>query len=128
ESLQGNEQWVNGVKGLQQECLTASVSQPGEQRSKELRQEGADVPPGTIEDWLEKRAKRLTAAQSNSALPEKPAPFQYPPGWPPVQELPPSLLGVREEPMSGGAGGIARREHRAAPGRAANPNPGWNPR
>ena len=32
---------------------------------KELRQEGADVPPGTVEDWLEKRAKRLSAAQSN---------------------------------------------------------------
>lgn len=27
----------------------------------------------------------------HSALPEKPAPFQYPLGWPPVQELPPSL-------------------------------------
>ncbi|KAM6317830.1 zinc finger matrin-type protein 5 isoform 7-T8 [Podargus strigoides] len=37
----------------------------GELRSKELWQEGADVPPGTIEDWLEKRAKRLSMAQSN---------------------------------------------------------------
>ncbi|KAI6076406.1 Zinc finger matrin-type protein 5 [Aix galericulata] len=26
-----------------------------------------------------------------SSLPEKPLPFQYPPGWPPPQELPPSL-------------------------------------
>lgn len=56
----------NGVKGLQSEYLIALfLSQPGEQRSKELQQEGADVPPGTIEDWLEKRAKRLSAAQSN---------------------------------------------------------------
>lgn len=60
----------NGLKGLQREGLIAlslslSLSQPGEQRSKELRQEGADIPPGTIEDWLEKRAKRLSAAQSN---------------------------------------------------------------
>uniref|UniRef100_A0A8B9NG43 Zinc finger matrin-type protein 5 n=1 Tax=Accipiter nisus TaxID=211598 RepID=A0A8B9NG43_9AVES len=45
------------------EKLSAQVQ--GEQRSKELRQEGADIPPGTIEDWLEKRAKRLSAAQSN---------------------------------------------------------------
>ncbi|KAM6111741.1 zinc finger matrin-type protein 5 [Pterocles gutturalis] len=71
------------------EKLSAQVQ--GEQRSKELQQEGADIPPGTIEDWLERRAKRLSATQSNSALPEKPAPFQYPPGWPPVQDLPPSL-------------------------------------
>uniref|UniRef100_A0A8B9C7X4 Zinc finger matrin-type protein 5 n=1 Tax=Anser brachyrhynchus TaxID=132585 RepID=A0A8B9C7X4_9AVES len=45
------------------EKLSAQVQ--GEQRLKELRQEGADVPLGTIEDWLEKRAKRLSAAQSN---------------------------------------------------------------
>ncbi|KAM7089666.1 LOW QUALITY PROTEIN: zinc finger matrin-type protein 5 [Ciconia maguari] len=37
------------------EKLSAQVQ--GEQRSKELRQEGADVPAGTIEDWLEKRAR-----------------------------------------------------------------------
>ncbi|KAM4648879.1 zinc finger matrin-type protein 5 isoform 1-T3 [Amazona ochrocephala] len=48
------------------EKLSAQVQ--GEQRSKELQQEGADVPPGTIEDWLEKRAKRLSAAQSNRDL------------------------------------------------------------
>uniref|UniRef100_A0A8C6YM97 Zinc finger matrin-type protein 5 n=1 Tax=Nothoprocta perdicaria TaxID=30464 RepID=A0A8C6YM97_NOTPE len=78
--------------GLPGECLI-TLSQLGEQQLKELRQEGADVPLGTIEDWLEKRAKRLSAAQNNRycSLPEKPAPFQYPLGWPPVQELPPSL-------------------------------------
>ncbi|NWH41249.1 ZMAT5 protein, partial [Chloropsis hardwickii] len=70
------------------EKLSAQVQ--GEKRLKELQREGADIPPGTIEDWLDKRAQRLSTAQSNSAL-EKPAPFQYPPGWPPVQELPPSL-------------------------------------
>ncbi|XP_039242919.1 zinc finger matrin-type protein 5 isoform X1 [Pipra filicauda] len=46
------------------EKLSAQVQ--GEKRLKELRQEGADIPPGTIEDWLEKRAQRLSAAQSNS--------------------------------------------------------------
>ncbi|NWW65736.1 ZMAT5 protein, partial [Ifrita kowaldi] len=71
------------------EKLSAQVQ--GEKRLKELQREGADILPGTIEDWLDKRAQRLSAAQSNSALPEKPVPFQYPPGWPPVQELPPSL-------------------------------------
>ncbi|KAM9281240.1 zinc finger matrin-type protein 5 isoform 2-T7 [Morus bassanus] len=49
------------------EKLSAQVQ--GEQRLKELRQEGADVPLGTIEDWLEKRAKRLSAAQSNRLAP-----------------------------------------------------------
>ncbi|XP_019362269.1 PREDICTED: zinc finger matrin-type protein 5 isoform X1 [Gavialis gangeticus] len=62
-----------------------------ERRSKEQQQEGADVPVGTIKEWLEKRAKRLSLAQSNSPLPEKPSVFQYPPGWPPIQDLPPSL-------------------------------------
>lgn len=54
----------NRARGARGEGLTA-LSQTGEQRLKELRQEGADVPLGTIEDWLEKRAKRLSAAQSN---------------------------------------------------------------
>lgn len=40
-------------------------SQAGEKRLKELQREGADIPPGTIEDWLDKRAQRLSAAQSN---------------------------------------------------------------
>lgn len=53
-----------GVKRWQCKPLTA-LSQPGEQRLRELRQEGAEIPPGTIEIWLEKRAKRLSAAQSN---------------------------------------------------------------
>lgn len=52
------------MRGARGKHLTA-LSRAGEQRLKELRQEGADVPLGTIEDWLEKRAKRLSAAQSN---------------------------------------------------------------
>ncbi|XP_015150333.1 zinc finger matrin-type protein 5 isoform X2 [Gallus gallus] len=48
------------------EKLSAQVQ--GEQRLRELRQEGAEIPPGTIENWLEKRAKRLSVAQSNSCL------------------------------------------------------------
>ncbi|XP_052545725.1 zinc finger matrin-type protein 5 isoform X4 [Tympanuchus pallidicinctus] len=47
------------------EKLSAQVQ--GEQRLRELRQEGAEIPPGTIEIWLEKRAKRLSTAQSNSS-------------------------------------------------------------
>uniref|UniRef100_A0A8C8REX4 Zinc finger matrin-type protein 5 n=1 Tax=Pelusios castaneus TaxID=367368 RepID=A0A8C8REX4_9SAUR len=75
------------------EKLSAQVQE--ERRSKE---EGADVPAGTIEDWLEKRAKRLSLAQSNSSLMEKTSVFQYPPGWPPIQDLPPSL----QAPLPGG--------------------------
>lgn len=40
--------------------------------------------------WQSKEA-HLCPFHLRSALPEKPAPFQYPPGWPPLQELPPSL-------------------------------------
>nr|XP_003230445.3 PREDICTED: zinc finger matrin-type protein 5 [Anolis carolinensis] len=53
-------------------------------------------PPGCLEDWLEKRAKRLRATESNSSLPEEeeeeeaPPPHR-PPGWPPEHGLPPSL-------------------------------------
>uniref|UniRef100_A0A674J0X3 Uncharacterized protein n=1 Tax=Terrapene triunguis TaxID=2587831 RepID=A0A674J0X3_9SAUR len=65
-----------------------SLPQTEERRSKE---EGAEVPAGTVEDWLEKRAKRVSLAQSNSSLTEKTLVFQYPPGWPPIQDLPPSL-------------------------------------
>lgn len=65
KKLQGEELGGgNRARGARGEGLTA-LSQAGEQRLKELRQEGADVPLGTIEDWLEKRAKRLSAAQSN---------------------------------------------------------------
>lgn len=40
--------------------------------------------------WQTKKA-HLCPFCLRSALPEKPTPFQYPPGWPPLQELPPSL-------------------------------------
>ncbi|RMC06055.1 hypothetical protein DUI87_17600 [Hirundo rustica rustica] len=46
------------------EKLSAQV-QAGEKRLKELQREGADIPPGAIEDWLDRRAQRLSAAQSN---------------------------------------------------------------
>ncbi|OXB76447.1 UNVERIFIED_CONTAM: hypothetical protein H355_014162 [Colinus virginianus] len=48
------------------EKLSAQVQ--GEQRLRELQQEGAEIPPGAIKNWLEKRAKRLSTAQSNRAL------------------------------------------------------------
>lgn len=38
------------------------LPQTEERRSKD---EGADVPAGSVEDWLEKTAKRLSLAQSN---------------------------------------------------------------
>uniref|UniRef100_A0A8C3NIU3 Zinc finger matrin-type protein 5 n=1 Tax=Geospiza parvula TaxID=87175 RepID=A0A8C3NIU3_GEOPR len=96
------------------EKLSAQVQ--GEKRLKELQREGADIPPGTIEDWLDKRAQRLSAAQSSSALLEKPAPFQYPLGWPPVQELPPSL----QAPPPGGG-----QCPPTCSGAEAPPEPGW---
>ncbi|XP_063271602.1 zinc finger matrin-type protein 5 isoform X1 [Prinia subflava] len=51
----------------EQELEKLSAQVQGEKRLKELQREGADIPPGTIEDWLEKRAQRLSAAQSNSS-------------------------------------------------------------
>ncbi|XP_015733921.1 zinc finger matrin-type protein 5 isoform X2 [Coturnix japonica] len=47
------------------EKLSAQVQ--GEQRLRELQQEGAEIPPDAIEIWLEKRAKRLSTVQSNRA-------------------------------------------------------------
>ncbi|KAM3826326.1 zinc finger matrin-type protein 5 isoform 2-T6 [Vipera latastei] len=69
-----------------------------ERRAKEQQQDGPVLPVGTIEAWLEKRAKRLRAAQRDSPHSEEEVVFQYPPGWPPVQELPPSL---RAPPLGG---------------------------
>ncbi|XP_077164066.1 zinc finger matrin-type protein 5 [Paroedura picta] len=71
------------------EKLNAQVQE--ERRAKEQQRGGVANPPGTVEEWLEKRAKRLGSAQTNSTDPEEESVFQYPPGWPPVHELPPSL-------------------------------------
>ncbi|XP_048369939.1 zinc finger matrin-type protein 5 isoform X3 [Sphaerodactylus townsendi] len=117
------------------EKLNAQVQE--ERRAKEQQRDGIAKPPGTIEEWLEKKAKRLCSAQTNSSIaiffglptnpkgetviylrllldpwhsqvwkakltsvkqdldpsadPEEESVFQYPPGWPPVHELPPSL-------------------------------------
>ncbi|XP_061459118.1 zinc finger matrin-type protein 5 isoform X5 [Rhineura floridana] len=71
------------------EKLNAQVRE--ERRAKEQQLDQALVPLGNIDEWLEKRAKRVGAAQTDSTLSEKESVFQYPPGWPPVQELPPSL-------------------------------------
>ncbi|XP_033030743.1 zinc finger matrin-type protein 5 [Lacerta agilis] len=71
------------------EQLNAHVQE--ERRAKEQRQDKAVVTPGTIDEWLEKRAKRLGTAQTDSPLSEEESVFQYPPGWPSVQDLPPSL-------------------------------------
>ncbi|XP_023976904.1 zinc finger matrin-type protein 5 isoform X1 [Physeter macrocephalus] len=50
-----------------------------------------ELPEVHVEDWLEKRAQRLSSAPSSRAEPVRATVFQYPVGWPPVQELPPSL-------------------------------------
>ncbi|XP_060641185.1 zinc finger matrin-type protein 5 isoform X2 [Anolis sagrei] len=57
-------------------------------------------PPGNIEDWLEKRVKRLRATETKSSLPEEEVAFQQPLGWPPEHSLPPSL---RAPPLGGWA-------------------------
>ncbi|TEA23521.1 hypothetical protein DBR06_SOUSAS910217, partial [Sousa chinensis] len=50
-----------------------------------------ELPEVHVEDWLEKRAQQLSSAPSSRAEPIRATVFQYPVGWPPVQELPPSL-------------------------------------
>uniref|UniRef100_A0A8D0HNQ6 Zinc finger matrin-type protein 5 n=1 Tax=Sphenodon punctatus TaxID=8508 RepID=A0A8D0HNQ6_SPHPU len=75
---------------MTEEDLEKLNAQVQEERRREQQEDGADVLGGTIEEWLEKRAKRLSLVQ-NSALTEKVSVFQYPPGWPPIQDLPPSL-------------------------------------
>ncbi|KAG8521260.1 Zinc finger matrin-type protein 5, partial [Galemys pyrenaicus] len=62
-----------------------------ERRAREWPLDIAEFPEAHLEDWLEKRAKRLSAAPSSRAEPIRTTIFQYPVGWPPVQELPPSL-------------------------------------
>uniref|UniRef100_A0A2I3RN95 Zinc finger matrin-type protein 5 n=1 Tax=Pan troglodytes TaxID=9598 RepID=A0A2I3RN95_PANTR len=62
-----------------------------ERRAREWLLDAPELPEGHLEDWLEKRAKRLSSAPSSRAEPIRTTVFQYPVGWPPVQELPPSL-------------------------------------
>ncbi|XP_064434696.1 zinc finger matrin-type protein 5 isoform X1 [Mirounga angustirostris] len=111
-----------------------SIQVEEERRAREWPLDVVELPEGHLEDWLEKRAKRLSSAPSSRhSLSGLPAPglalapggqmditpnpwslpcessspigetqalgaepmrttiFQYPIGWPPVQELPPSL-------------------------------------
>ncbi|GAB5579229.1 zinc finger matrin-type protein 5 [Prionailurus iriomotensis] len=99
-----------------------SIQVEEERRAREWPLDVVELPEGHLEDWLEKRAKRLSSAPSSRAQGEDgclvhvrgatqtrgPQPhglskaferaepmrntiFQYPIGWPPVQELPPSL-------------------------------------
>ncbi|XP_044304944.1 zinc finger matrin-type protein 5 [Varanus komodoensis] len=71
------------------EKLSTQVQE--EKRAKERQLDGAVFPLGTVDGWLEKRAKQRGTAVADSPLAEEESVFQYPPGWPPVQELPPSL-------------------------------------
>ncbi|XP_053136055.1 zinc finger matrin-type protein 5 [Hemicordylus capensis] len=71
------------------EKLSSQVQE--ERRATEQPSDGAVMVPGTIEDWLEKRSKRIGTTQPDSTLSEEESLFQYPPGWPPIQDLPPSL-------------------------------------
>ncbi|KAB0357450.1 hypothetical protein FD754_001606 [Muntiacus muntjak] len=68
-----------------------SVQVEEERRAREWPLDVAELPEVRLEDWLEKRAKRLSSAPSSRAEPVRATVFQYPVGWPPVQELPPSL-------------------------------------
>uniref|UniRef100_A0A9L0T4Q4 Zinc finger matrin-type protein 5 n=1 Tax=Equus caballus TaxID=9796 RepID=A0A9L0T4Q4_HORSE len=68
-----------------------SIQVEEERRAREWPLDVAELPEGNLEDWLEKRAKRLSSAPSSRSEPIRPTIFQYPVGWPPVQELPPSL-------------------------------------
>ncbi|EFB25729.1 hypothetical protein PANDA_003641, partial [Ailuropoda melanoleuca] len=68
-----------------------SIQVEEERRAREWPLDVVELPEGHLEDWLEKRAKRLSLAPSSRAEPMRTTIFQYPIGWPPVQELPPSL-------------------------------------
>ncbi|XP_061025896.1 zinc finger matrin-type protein 5 isoform X3 [Eubalaena glacialis] len=62
-----------------------------ERRATEWPLDVTELPEVHVDDWLEKRAQRLSSAPSSRAEPIRATVFQYPVGWPPVQELPPSL-------------------------------------
>ncbi|XP_006147967.1 zinc finger matrin-type protein 5 isoform X2 [Tupaia chinensis] len=68
-----------------------SIQVEEERRAREWPVDTPELPEGHLEDWLEKRAKRLSSAPSSRAEPIRATIFQYPVGWPPIQELPPSL-------------------------------------
>lgn len=62
-----------------------------EKRAQEQQEAKHGDPDGSIEDWLEKRLKRKKLASGTSSQLVEAHIFQFPPGWPPVHELPPSL-------------------------------------
>ncbi|XP_060048602.1 zinc finger matrin-type protein 5-like isoform X2 [Erinaceus europaeus] len=68
-----------------------SIQVEEERRAREWPLEVLELPEVHLEDWLEKRAERLSAAPSCRIKPTRAAIFQYAVGWPPIQELPPSL-------------------------------------
>ncbi|XP_021112836.1 zinc finger matrin-type protein 5 isoform X2 [Heterocephalus glaber] len=75
----------------EQDLQELSIQVEEERRAREWPLETPELPEGHLEDWLEKRAKRLSSASSSRVEPLRATIFQYPVGWPPVQELPPSL-------------------------------------
>uniref|UniRef100_M3YP98 Zinc finger matrin-type protein 5 n=1 Tax=Mustela putorius furo TaxID=9669 RepID=M3YP98_MUSPF len=73
-----------------------SIQVEEERRAREWPLDVVELPEARLEDWLEKRAKRLSSAPSSRVLKEGESRDpclepQAPSGWPPVQELPPSL-------------------------------------
>ncbi|XP_006890152.1 PREDICTED: zinc finger matrin-type protein 5-like [Elephantulus edwardii] len=74
-----------------QDLQELSLQVEEERRAKEWPLDAVELPDVRLEDWLEKRAKRLSSVPSTRAEPDSTTIFQYPMGWPPVQELPPSL-------------------------------------
>ncbi|XP_073527741.1 zinc finger matrin-type protein 5 [Phyllobates terribilis] len=58
---------------------------------RRMREElSKQIPPCSVESWLEERAKRVSTRSDSASVSECPV-YHLPPGWPPLCELPPSL-------------------------------------
>ncbi|XP_053443460.1 zinc finger matrin-type protein 5 isoform X4 [Nycticebus coucang] len=90
DNLHNRKKHLNGLQHLKAKKVWYDMFRE-ERRAREWPQDTAELPEGHLEDWLEKRAKRLSSAPSSRVQPIRATVFQYPLGWPPVQELPPSL-------------------------------------
>ncbi|XP_069475383.1 zinc finger matrin-type protein 5 isoform X1 [Ambystoma mexicanum] len=69
--------------------LTAHIEE--EKRLRQQQEARHEDPDWRVEEWLEKKMKRRKLASGTSSTPAEAPIFQFPPGWPPVHELPPSL-------------------------------------
>ncbi|XP_029474992.1 zinc finger matrin-type protein 5 isoform X3 [Rhinatrema bivittatum] len=78
---------------LSEKDIERLMSQVEEERKAKEHQEekGDKASDCQIEDWLERRTKRKKSARNNRNLTVETTVFQFPPGWPSVHDLPPSL-------------------------------------